>query len=178
MTTALAQVRKALARNPYKRLVIFGSSRGAAITLQVAARLTAQEIKRIPMIICEAPFTTVGDVIGTRFAGTPNIQALVRFLLTWLARYRSEHDATWSPLAAALTFPHKMLPIVLVRSLVDTVVVPKLTETLANVLRNVHVKNVHEIVLQHSAHSDFTLAHDDDRRHYVDELNTLYTRYL
>jgi pimeloyl-ACP methyl ester carboxylesterase len=178
VTRALAYVRRALARNPYKRLVLFGSSRGAAVCLQVAAQLSAEEIKRIPMIVCEAPFTTVEDVINTRFAGLHNVQAFVRFVLRWFTSYDARMNDTWSPLAAATDFPHKQLPIVLVRSAIDTVVPPHLTAFLGSVLRGAHVKNVHDIVLQHSAHSDFTSDNDEDRKHYVEELNVLYKKYL
>lgn len=177
VTLALRHTRSVLASNPGKRLVLFGSSRGAAVLIQVAARLTPAEIARIPMIICEAPFTTVDNVIETRFADHPVIQAAVRAALSTFTRYRPENSDRWSPTTAARSFPHKELPIVLVRSRVDTVVVPALTTQIGSLLRIAGVRSVHEIVLNVSDHSSFTSANDADRRIYVDALNALYAQY-
>ncbi len=174
---ALASVRTALVNNPGKRLVLRGTSRGAAVALQVAALLTSDEIAHVPLLICEAPFTTVADVIDARFAWKWE-RLLVRVGLRVFTSYRAKQSKQWSPMAVAWNFSHPTLPIVIVASKVDTVVPPQVTERLVDVLKRGGVQHVHTILLQASDHSSFSSDNDADRRTYVTELDALYNQYL
>jgi len=173
---ALNHVRKEMARNPNSRFIFFGSSRGAAVALQVAELLTSTEVARVPLVICEGAFTTVEDVIDTRFP-LP-VRVLVRAILALFTRYKPSANAAWSPLQAATHFIHKKLPIVLVTSQADTVVVPVLTKRLAVALRNSGLEHVYEIELADSPHSGYAWFNDDDRALYVTELDKIYKKHV
>jgi predicted esterase len=165
---ALATVRGLLNTQRHARLVIQGTSRGAAVALQVAPR--------VPLLVLEAPFTTVEDVIEARFAWP--LRWVVRAVLRTCTRYRAARNATWSPLAAAREFRHPKMPIVLVSSHADTIVPMDLTTRLAAALRTSGVAHVHEIKLSQSSHSSFSSEVDADRVDYVRELDALYGHYV
>ena len=178
VTCAKGKLLSALATDKGKRFVVHGTSRGAAVALQIVAGLPSNIVRdRIALLFCEAPFTTVEDVIDVRYGHNTWLSACVRFTLRWFTSYDARDNDVWSPLAAARTFPHVDLPIVVVSSLADRVVPSELQGALVAALRGSGAKNVHEIQLKSSPHPAFTWDNDSDRRTYVDSLDAIYKLY-
>lgn len=166
----------AFATHPTSKFVVFGTSRGAAVALQAVSILLPEVVeKRVAMLVCEAPFTTVEDVIDARFS--PWMARVVRGFLTMFSAYDPEQNRVWSPRACALTFPHLDLPIIVVSSKADTVVPEPQQAHLVELLRERGVRNVHRIELQHSPHSSFTGHNEDDRDLYVNRMFMYYRQY-
>jgi dienelactone hydrolase len=74
----LRDVRDALAA--HEKVAIYGASRGAALALLVLSELSREERAKIHVVIAEAPFDNLANVISDRY-GLPWI---VRRLLWWL----------------------------------------------------------------------------------------------
>jgi pimeloyl-ACP methyl ester carboxylesterase len=177
---ALADTRRVMANNgtdkKKDKWILYGVSRGAAVALQVAALLTEEEIKRVSLVILEGVFTNAEDVLDS--PPDPISPYCNRFMVRVFTKYRKVHNDKWSPLAAAKTFPHRDLPIVIATSLADEIVLPRLGKQIGKTLRDAGVKHVHEIELQNSAHAQYAWGNDADRETYVNGLNVAYEKFV
>lgn len=75
----LDDVRRAIAQHPNTPIVIYGASRGAGLCLMVLEELTKQERSRIHLVIAEAPFDTIANVIADRLS----LPDPLRYTLQW-----------------------------------------------------------------------------------------------
>ncbi len=164
-------LRDAMRHEPQKRIVAFGTSKGAATVLVAVATLEADEQARIALVVAEAPFDTLPNVMRLRFgAAAP----LLYWLLRTLALVR--HDQL-SPLQAVARLP-LTLPLVFVSSEADTVVRPLLTRNLVDALLKRGHRDVHHLVLRDSPHGAMSLGRGTDQHFYVEFMAQMYTRYV
>jgi predicted esterase len=170
VTHGLRVIRAAMAAHPTKRVILFGASRGAAVALQVAARLTNEEAARVRLVVLEGCFTDVPRVLNYRF--TSLLGPVVNTLLSWVTAYNPEDQAT--PLRAAQALSHAF-PVALVASHADRVVPHAMTTELYEALPSGQRKHV--LMLNRSAHSDYATGNEEDRAAYVAFMSDLYAQY-
>lgn len=153
-----------------KQLVLFGCSRGAATTFTSVATCPAELYQHIKLVIVEAPFDTVENVLA-QSSWTPNLQTT---LLNELTIYRSDQ---LSPLEATATFPLD-IPVAFITSLMDTRVPPQCTKNVIDRLKARGHSKIHHLELKKSPHSSMPIYDDDDKLVYLNFLNTLYNKYI
>ncbi len=86
-------VRRALdwkKENPKRKVVIYGASRGAGIAYLVTANLTKDEQSEVDLVVCEAPYDSVPNVLADR-VGYP----FVAWLLSWFPLYSAPLDVSF-----------------------------------------------------------------------------------
>ncbi len=168
----LRVVHAAMKAYPTDDIVLFGTSRGAAVALQVAHALTVDEIKRVRFMVLEGVFTSVPEVIQYRFNNV--VGAIVEVGLRMFTRY---NPAATTPLEIAQIFEHKNLPIAIVASAIDTIVDPRMGKNICKALTDVaKVKQVKFLKLKSSSHGGCATDNTDDRRAYVAFLNKFYNK--
>jgi hypothetical protein len=152
-----------------KKLVLFGCSRGASTTFTSVATCAENLKSIIKLVILEAPFDTVDNVIeqSTWFP------ALAKAAL----KLTAYSDEQMSPLTAAQLFPLE-IPVAFITSVVDTRVPIQCTQNLIDVLRKRGHPNLHHLELQNSPHSSMSLADPTDQKNYLEFVNYLYSKYL
>lgn len=153
----------------YKRIILYGRSRGCAVAIGVLANLSWVEVQRIEAIILEAPFDSVEHVLNTRFHWI--FSGIIRILLRYLTLYRKDGV---SPYQNVAKLP-KDVPILIVSSKADKVIHPECTESLCKRMEecNLHIAR---IVLENSSHSGFAQDNIDDMIKYHDEVQNFYNR--
>ena len=168
----LEMVRRAFKAHPAKKFILFGTSRGSVVALQVAARLSAEEIKKhVRFMILEGVFTSVPDVLTYRFG-----RGLGHFIEAVLGIFTRYDYRAPTPLSIAKTFPHTTLPIGVVTSAVDSVVDKDQCAKIHNVLKEkAGVETVRFLALNNSPHSDFGTGNVEDRKLYADFLESFYS---
>ncbi len=167
-------VRGAMAAEPerQRKFILFGTSRGAAVALQVAARLTAEEAGRVRFLWLEGCFTDVPRVLTYRFGAW--LGAFVGWVLARVTRYA---PGAPTPLDAARAFPHKEMPVLLVTSRADAIVDPLMTSALYDALPQVEPwKRV--LILDTSPHSDYATDNVADRARYAETLTGMYNAFI
>lgn len=154
-----------------KKLVLFGTSRGAATIFSAALTLDADLASYVALVIVEAPFDSVESVLRAS-SWTPRLQLT---LLSKLTQYQGEHHATPDRVVAAIGTSCIRCPFAFITSERDRRVPSHLTDRLMALLRQHHpavpVRHLH---LQHSHHSAMSLNHAEDRAAYLRFLNRLY----
>jgi len=173
VTQYVAAVRQCIREHPTKKLVLFGTSRGASVVLIALARLTAEECQHIKLVLVEAPFDTVPSVSQYRFG------RLSRLLLALLARFARYRPFQCSPLEAvdSEAFP-LTLPLAFITSKVDSIVPPEHTAPLIARLKERNHAALHELVLERSHHSMMSLHNEEDQASYMAFVEALYNKYL
>lgn len=151
-------------------IVLYGVSRGASVAISVLSRLDPSTLKRIKLVVAEAPFDSVESVLNHRCSWWQ--RPLIRLLLK-LTRYRADGI---TPLALVPTLP-KTIPIVVVVSRVDDVVGYRSTMNLHRALK-AHVHRVDLIKLERSSHGGYTGEQLEDLLHYYQELLKVYREIL
>lgn len=152
-----------------KKIVLFGCSRGAATTFIAVSKMTPDEQDRIALVIVEAPFDSVPDVL-TASALLPQVQ------LRLLSSFTLYSDCQMSPLQAAETFPLN-IPVAFITSNTDTRVPPQCTDNLINKLKERGHSKIHRCELQNSHHSLYPLHNESDQKTYYDFVEFLYNTY-
>jgi len=157
--------------NPGKKIVLFGTSRGAATTFVSVSLLPPELRSKICLVVVEAPFDTVPNVLE-KTAYVP--AALQLFLLTHLCQYS---PSQLTPLDAADNFPLD-IPIAFITSEVDSTVPYQCTKNVIRKLKNRNHKNIHHLKLKKSGHSTMSLHNEEDVNNYKIFMNDLYEKYI
>lgn len=164
-----------------KKIVLFGPSRGGATTLVSVANLLPHEIQEISLVIVEAPFDTLPNVIRQSSRSSKGIMKfrpiLDSFLLKF-APYISSIDLNQeSPLQAIEKLPLDF-PLAFILSKADCRVPPQCTQTLIDRLRERGHRELNVLVLETSPHPTMSIDNKADVLRYTEFINRLYDRYL
>jgi len=155
-------------------IVLFGASRGASTIIIALTHLNQEEINRIKLVILEAPFDTVPNVIRSRYGAL-----LAPSILYALKNYAKYDDNQESPLDAVSSskFPIN-LPLGFITSKVDNIVPCYHTMKLINILKSRGHDRIHHIELENSHHSNMTLNNENDIKSYYEFVHKLYNKYI
>lgn len=167
-------IRACIKKHPYKRLVLFGCSRGASTVLVALTQLDKEELTHLAFVIAEAPFASVPSLL-TEYNTT-----LAPYILSLLERFTLFNRDQYSPLDAVKSerFPTH-IPLLMITSDADTTVPLKNTTHLLDVLwkeRN-HMKCSHTR-LKESYHGMMPLQSTADITAYSEALERYYKQYL
>ncbi len=165
-------VQQAVADAPHKRLVLFGTSKGAATTLVSMAGMPLELRAHIALVILEAPFDAVESLVRDTY-GRWLGAGVLQFLTSCTSFQRNQT----SPLTAADTFPLD-IPVAFVTSEIDTVVPEAHTQPLIAKLHERKHPHLHELRLKHSHHKTLSRTHPEDTARYVNFVNNLYEKYI
>jgi pimeloyl-ACP methyl ester carboxylesterase len=174
---ALTMVRAAMAAHAdlQHRFVLFGTSRGAAVMLQVAARLTPGEAARVGLLVLEGVFDTIPNVLEARYGRF--LGAVAAWLLEKVTSCKPHSEVT--PLAVAKTFPHRTMPVLVVASAADWHVPLKLGKRVyAALVDEAQVNDATFLALAESHHARMSCDKAADRAAYARTLEALYAKYL
>ncbi len=153
-----------------KKIVLFGCSRGASTTFIAVTQMTPEEQKRIALVILEAPFDSVNNVVHES-SWVPALQ------MGLLNTFTSYNPNDMSPLMAADLWP-MTVPMAFITSNADTRVPKSLTQNLINRLRERGHDKVHHCELLTSHHAMFPVHNPVDQKHYFDFVVEMYLIYL
>lgn len=170
----LYAIESCIRQYPQKKLVLFGTSRGASVLMIALGTMTQEQLERVKLVILEAPFSSYPSLL---FHTYPSF--LVPVMLSALEKLTLFRRDQLSPLEAisSHTFPVRT-PLLFVTSKADRTVPPEETEQLIEMLRLKGYLELHHLQLAHSHHSRMSLDHPDDIRAYQDKLASLYKHYL
>jgi hypothetical protein len=170
----VSAVRHCVEDHPTKKLVLFGTSRGASTVLIALSYLTEEERRHVGLAIVEGPFDSVESVLTASYG--PTIAGNFLYALPLLTKYRA---AQLSPLMAVSSedFPLD-IPLAFILSQVDTTVPPQCTRALVERLEARHHTALHTLELERSHHSMMSLQDEEDRARYERFVNGLYARYI
>lgn len=157
---------------PDKKIVLFGTSRGAATVLASLPFLTEVERIHIKLVLVEAPFDTLPNILKYQFG---RLSSLPLYLLEKFGKYR---PGQFSPLDSVSDdkFPLD-LPIGFITSEVDNVVPKVHTTKLINKLKERNHTKLHLLELQNSGHSSMSVGDSTDQKLYIEFVNKLYDNY-
>jgi hypothetical protein len=170
---ALEQVRRIMDDRPCDTFILFGSSRGSAVALQVANLLDDKEVKRVAFLVCEGVFDDPRAVMHSRFGAF--LTSCLELVLGAFTEYNSRNDAL--PLSSATNFAHRNLPVLLVTSDKDQVVERKHTDNIFKVL-HARVDKCIYLVLKHSPHSSYATWDDRDREEYCKTIQHMIDTFI
>lgn len=172
VTQYLSAVSQCIVRNPTKRLVLFGTSRGASTVLVALCHLSDAERKHIALVLVEGPFDTVTHVTDWQFG---RVAPLVRWAMKTFTLYRESQDSPLDAIRHA-RFPME-IPLGFIRSAVDNVVPVECTQPLITGLKARGHTMLHELVLKRSHHSRMSIDDAEDQESYLRFVYALYDRY-
>lgn len=155
------------------RLVLFGTSRGAATTFTSVAISTAWERRHLRLVVLEAPFDTVEHALQHQLGN--DVASLVYNNV--VKQYTNFSETYLSPARAAWRFPLDV-PVAFVTSDQDAVVHPNQTKYMIDILRTRQHPNVHHLQLRESAHHAMSLGDGEDQRRYVQFMAEMHERYV
>ena len=165
-------VQQAVTDAPHKRLVLFGTSKGAATTLVSMADMPSELRAHIALVILEAPFDSVESLVPDTYG--PWLGAGVLQFLTSCTSFQRNQT---TPLAAADAFPLDV-PVAFVTSEIDKVVPEAHTQPLIAKLHERKHPHLHELRLKHSHHHILSRSHPEDTARYLNFVNNLYEQYI
>jgi hypothetical protein len=169
----LIHFREMLNRMPFhKKIVVYGPSRGASLTLVAVSQLTPEEQARIALVIVEAPFDTFPNVLNA----WPYLRYVAGIQLYLISRFGLYEPSQLTPLDAITQISHK-IPIAFITSECDTVVPKTCTQNLIDRLHESGHPLIHHCELQRSSHDGMSLEDKEDQQMYFDFMNALYDRY-
>jgi len=166
-------LRKAVEKDVLERgrqLVLFGCSRGAATTFTSAATCSNDLIQHVRLVILEAPFDSLQNVVE-KTSWFPSLT------LPLLRNFTKYDDTQLSPLDAAEQFPLHV-PVAFVTSELDDRVPRECTQHIVDRLRERGHQHVHTLELRHSGHSVMPISNDEDQIAYLKFVNSLYEKYI
>jgi hypothetical protein len=157
-----------------KKIVLFGSSRGAATVLVALTLLTSEELERIGLVVAEAPFSSI-----TSFIERMKLPIPTTWVLSILESFTQFERKQLSPLDAVQSesFPLSK-PILFVTSLRDGVISPEETLLLIETLQKRGASNLHHLELKHSHHAAMSIQGKTDMELYYSTLHQLYEKYF
>lgn len=166
----LLYLRKTIAeKKDDTKLVVFGCSRGASVTLISVSLLTEEEQGRIALVIVEAPFDTVESVIRRRLW-------IPWILLKTLETAGSYSPDQLSPKEAVHTFP-LTVPIAFITTKVDNIVPLACTQLLISSLVQRGHPNLHHLELETAPHAFMPINNEKDSSMYTEFVDGLYEKY-
>lgn len=159
-----------------KHIVLFGCSRGATTCFYTSMKLPETLASHISLVIVEAPFDTLDNVIE-RSCWFPS---LGRWFYRNFCDYRGGEEQqraySYDPENVSIR-----CPVAFVLSLKDTRVPPPCTEALIDALRTALVPKiipaVEVLVLSHSRHPCMSVGNKEDQQAYVNFVEMLYEKY-
>lgn len=167
-----AAIRNCSRQNPEKNIVLYGVSRGASMTFLSIATLPEEERKNVKLVILEAPFDTVPNVVNYRsgFMGPINLAILEMW---------TKYDPSYiTPLDSVATFPLD-IPVVFITSLKDRVVHHTLTQNLIDGLKKRGHPAIHHLMLTESSHTAMSFEEvDEGNSKYYQFISRLYRKYF
>lgn len=173
VTQYLNAIRDCIKKYPEKKIVLFGTSRGASVVMVTLSMLSLEEQSHIKLAIAEAPFATVQSVLENTYP-----KSLVPLMLNGLEKATMFQRDQYSPLESVQSGRFAIsVPLLIVTSKVDNIVPPKETQQLIDILRERHL-SLHLLELEHSHHSFMSLQNRDDIQKYEDKLASLYKEFL
>ncbi|CUG79289.1 Hypothetical protein, putative [Bodo saltans] len=153
-----------------RKLVLFGCSRGATTTCFAALRLAPDIAQYVGLVLLEAPFDTLENVVKES-SWTPQ---LVMSLVKNLGKYDGDSGAYELPLNT-----HLRCPIAFITSKVDTRVPESCTRRLIDSIKVAYPElEIHHLQLHHSSHATMPIGHSDDRAAYINFVHSLYEQCL
>lgn len=164
-------VKKCMDKHPLKKLVLFGCSRGASTTLISFVQMDKLVQKQIRLVILEAPFDTVSDVVRKRFYTVGGV--IVENFLSTFGTYEKDQ---LTPLESISRFPLNT-PVAFIYSKSDTVVPPECTENLINVLKKRGHKKLHTLVFTRGQHQSLSIDDVGNMITYKNFVEKLYDKY-
>ena len=169
----LNAIKACIKHHPDKRIVLFGTSRGAATILLTLPRLDEQERSHIAFVVAEAPFASVSS-LAYEYS-----ERLAPHFLTFLEKTSRFQREQPSPLEAVTSeaFPLH-IPLLFVTSEADTTVPVSNTMQLIEVLKERKHESLSHLKLQYSHHSLMSLQDKRDQDAYFDEMQRLYRKYI
>lgn len=157
----IEMIKTCIEQNPDKKIVLFGCSRGAAATLVTVANLSPDLLNHVKLVIVEAPFDSVENVLRTS-SWCPNV---CLFLIKTFTNYK---DTQQSPLDAMKTYPN--IPTAFITSNADTRV--PLENTLHLMYELKDYTHIHHLNLESAHHA--TMFKDPKYIKFVHDLYQLY----
>ncbi|ESL05713.1 hypothetical protein TRSC58_06628 [Trypanosoma rangeli SC58] len=157
-------------RSPPLKLVLFGCSRGATAIFYTAMKLPLELAQYVSLVVVEAPFDTLHNVI-TSSCWFP------RFTL-WFVRNFCEYDGD-EPYSFDPDRVQLRCPIAFVMSRQDTRVPNKLTRRLIDTVKREcpQIPAVEVLQLKHSRHPLMAVGNREDQDAYVAFMEQLYDTY-
>lgn len=155
---------------PNKKIVLFGTSRGAVTTFNALSYLTRLEQDRIALIILEAPFDTLHHALHCSTSLFPNLQLQ---LLSLFTLYKPDQVA---PVLTVESFPLH-IPVAFITSEADRRIPKHCTENIINRLIERGHNLVYHCKLHNARHELFSLDNSDDQKTYYDFVETLYNNH-
>ena len=174
VTQYVNAIKDCIRQHPEKKIVLFGTSRGAATLITTLSVLTTPQLSHIKLAIAEAPFATVESVLYDTWP-SPMVPCILG-LLEWYTQFRREQ---WSPLDAvrSASFPLQV-PLLFVTSEIDKMVPVCNTMQLIDVLQSKEHPDLHHLKLQRSHHSTMSIDDAEDQEAYLNQVRRLYRKYL
>lgn len=170
---ALAYTRAAMrAAPPAKELVLFGTSRGSAVALNVYLSMTRAERARVRLVVLEGTFLDSRAVIEDRYGALGG--RVVAWLLERVTRWRPNgRDFVLARATAAfreeLRGGGSGAHFLVVTSRADRVVPPRNAVDVYDFLRlHLPAERVTMLTLEHSTHSGYAVENNADRAAYAD----------
>ena len=169
VATHLAATRACVEANPKKKIVLFGTSRGAATTFISLCQMEQELRDRIAFAVLEGVPDSVHGVLQAR-AYLPD--------LVESAFYRRSGHGLFvpSPLDCAGDYPTE-LPTLFVTSKVDTRVPPECTARLMDMIRMRGARYEH-LELKRAGHSSCATHNPEDQLAYHATLRKMYRKFI
>lgn len=167
-------VKACIKTHPEKRIVLFGTSRGAATILVSLTKLSKEELTHLKLVIAEAPFASIPSLLYNTLPA-----CIVPYLFYMAEKLTLFKENQISPLHAVTddAFPLE-IPILFVTSEADRTIPIHETTQLIEVLKKREHKALNHLKLKRSSHSMMSIGDKDDQDAYYAELQRLYRKYL
>jgi dipeptidyl aminopeptidase/acylaminoacyl peptidase len=165
-------IEECIEANPNKKIVLFGCSRGAATMVVTLANLKDELLQHIKLVIVEAPFDSVENVVNSS-------SYFPKLIMNYLETCTKYDRMQQSPLEAVNSdsFPLE-IPIAFITTKVDDRVPVENTMRLIYALKKKGHSDLHHLMLDNSHHALMHSHNEEDVKKYVDFVNDLYERYI
>lgn len=162
-----------------KKIVLFGCSRGAAVTMMSVATLPPDEQEKIALVILESPYDSISNITRAYVKHYASLSKISEdMILPWV--YPQYAHNQLSPLDIASVFP-KTVPVAFVSSAFDFTVPHNNVQNLVDRVRESGHPDLHHLILENSIHSLYPIqdtSEGGDRMRYQSFVDDLYDKYL
>ncbi len=163
-----------ISRDPDKKIILMGMSRGASTILNFAAK---QQPKNIKAIVIESPFDSTASIVNNilqkcSLDKVPGMQTLGHYLMSAIFWKHSPNGMQ------SINFVEKIdknIPILFICSREDKLVPAQSTVSLYNQLKKSGHERVHIFVAESGKHG--RILHGDDGINYEKATNAFYKKY-